>query len=94
MTPVEPLFRPASRLEAGGSDASIEGSMQSQQHAVSTHTQHSVKVRDLRARFGEPDAFAAQCSCGWTGERREGLTAAREARRDGRVHAESARGTA
>jgi len=68
--------------------------MQSQQHAVSTHTQHSVKVRDLRARFGEPDAFAAQCSCGWTGERREGLTAAREARRDGRVHAESARGTA
>lgn len=52
---------------------------------------HVVRVRDLRARFGEPEAFAAECTCGWTGERRDGFTAAREARHDGRAHAESER---
>ena len=52
---------------------------------------HVVRVRDLRARFGEPEAFAAECSCGWKGERRDSITAAREARIDGRAHSESER---
>jgi len=62
--------------------------MHSQQPAERVHV---VRVRDLRARFGEPEAYAAECSCGWTGERRDSFTAAREARHDGRAHAESER---
>jgi hypothetical protein len=65
--------------------------MHSEQPAVGGDVRHSVKVRDLRARFGEPEAFAAECTCGWAGDRRDGLTGAREARRDGRAHAESVR---
>jgi hypothetical protein len=47
---------------------------------------HTIRLRDLRRRFGEPEAYAAQCSCGWTGEPRHGPTADRDARRDGRRH--------
>jgi hypothetical protein len=28
-------------------------------------TAHAIRVRDLRIRFGDADAFAAECSCGW-----------------------------
>jgi hypothetical protein len=65
--------------------------MHEEQPALDGGVRHSVRVRDLRARFGEAEAFAAECSCGWSGERREGLTAAREARRDGRTHSDSMR---
>jgi hypothetical protein len=65
--------------------------MHSEQSGVGDDVAHVVKIRDLRARFGEPEAYAAQCSCGWAGERREGPTGGREARRDGLRHAESGR---
>ena len=45
--------------------------------------EHSIQVRDLRLRFGDPDAYAAQCSCGWLGETR---ATERPARRDGTQH--------
>lgn len=55
---------------------------------------HSIRIRDLRRRFGDPLAHAAECSCGWSGEKRTGhQTAAREARRDGAVHVDEQRGT-
>ena len=47
---------------------------------------HSIHVRDLRLRFGDPDSRAAHCSCGWRGEARGGPTAGRAARRDGVRH--------
>jgi hypothetical protein len=47
---------------------------------------HIIKLRDLRRRFGEPEVYAAECSCGWSGETRHGENAEREARRDGRRH--------
>lgn len=28
---------------------------------------HTIQIRDLRRRFGDPEAFAAECSCGWRG---------------------------
>jgi len=31
---------------------------------------HTIQIRDLRLRFGDLDAFAAECSCGWRGENR------------------------
>jgi hypothetical protein len=52
---------------------------------------HVIKLRDLRRRFGEPEAYAAQCSCGWTGEMRHGRTAHRDARQDGRRHEDDVR---
>jgi hypothetical protein len=55
---------------------------------------HTIKLRDLRRRFGEPEAYAAQCSCGWAGDARHGETAEREARRDGRRHEELERDAA
>ena len=49
--------------------------------------EHSIRVRDLRLRFGETESSAAECSCGWRGQTRTGSrTAALEARRDGVVH--------
>ena len=49
--------------------------------------EHSIRVRDLRVRFGDTESYAAGCSCGWEGKTRTGWqTAAREARRDGAVH--------
>ena len=48
---------------------------------------HSIRIRDLRLRFGDPHAHAAECSCGWSGETRTGhQTGARGARRDGAIH--------
>ncbi len=55
---------------------------------------HVIKLRDLRRRFGEPEAYAAECSCGWTSGPRHGDTAERAARRDGRRHEESERDAA
>jgi anti-sigma B factor antagonist len=51
--------------------------------------EHTVRVRDLRARFGEPDRFRAECSCGWTGQEQTGVLAMRHARADGTGHTES-----
>jgi anti-sigma B factor antagonist len=54
--------------------------------------EHSVTIRDLRARFGDPEAFRAECSCGWLGEvRTDQRTAGRTARRDGAVHVDEER---
>jgi anti-sigma B factor antagonist len=48
---------------------------------------HSIRIRDLRLKFGDTESYAAECSCGWTGESRtRWQTAAREARRDGAMH--------
>ncbi|MDX6538869.1 MAG: anti-sigma factor antagonist [Gaiellales bacterium] len=54
--------------------------------------EHTVRIRDLRLRFGDTESHAAECSCGWTGETRtRWQTAAREARRDGAVHVDEHR---
>jgi hypothetical protein len=51
--------------------------------------EHSIRIRDLRLRFGAPEVFAAQCSCGWMGEeRRGGITGEIRATWDGRRHVE------
>jgi hypothetical protein len=47
---------------------------------------HYIRVRDLRARFGDAEVYAAECSCGWIGEPHSDITAARTARRDGINH--------
>ncbi len=52
---------------------------------------HEIRLRDLRRRFGEPEAWVAECSCGWLGETCGGLNADRSARRDGMRHCELAR---
>ena len=52
-------------------------------------TEHVVLVRDLRARFGDPESFAAECSCGWRGKPRSGENAERAARREARMHADA-----
>lgn len=49
--------------------------------------EHTVRIRDMRERFGDPEAFAAECSCGWQGEPRRGTLAKRTARSDGNTHA-------
>jgi hypothetical protein len=33
---------------------------------------HEFRVRDRRARFGDPEVYAAECSCGWVSERTVG----------------------
>jgi hypothetical protein len=48
--------------------------------------EHAIKVRDLRLRYGAPDVFAAQCSCGWVGEERRGQYAQGSAQLDGARH--------
>ena len=54
--------------------------------------EHTIQVRDLRARFGDAETRAAQCSCGWQGSTYTGhQSAARDARREGRVHVERQR---
>jgi hypothetical protein len=54
--------------------------------------EHSIRVRDLRLRFGDTESYAAECSCGWRGPTHTGWqTAAREARRDGAVHVDKHR---
>jgi anti-sigma B factor antagonist len=53
---------------------------------------HSIRIRDLRLRFGGTESYAAECSCGWTGDAHtRWQTAAREARRDGAVHVDQHR---
>jgi anti-anti-sigma factor len=50
--------------------------------------EHSVRVRDRRARSGDQDAFVAECSCGWAGDPRTGVLGMRHARADATAHAE------
>jgi anti-anti-sigma factor len=47
---------------------------------------HSIRVRDLRARFGDTDTFAAECSCGWRGEEHMGLLALKRAKAEAIEH--------
>ena len=54
--------------------------------------EHTIQIRDLRARFGDAETRAAQCSCGWRGSSHTGdQSAARDARREGMVHVERQR---
>jgi anti-sigma B factor antagonist len=57
------------------------------------HTgEHSIRIRDLRLKFGDTESYAAECSCGWTGgTHTDWQTGAREARRDGAVHVDEHR---
>jgi anti-anti-sigma factor len=52
-------------------------------------TEHVVRIRDLRARFGDAESFAAECSCGWSGERHAGENAKRAVRQEARLHADT-----
>jgi hypothetical protein len=47
---------------------------------------HEITIRDLRLRYGAPEVFAAQCSCGWLGEERRSPSGERTALHDGRHH--------
>jgi len=47
---------------------------------------HTMRVRDLRERFGDEEVYVAECSCGWTGTQHSDITAARTARREGLNH--------
>jgi hypothetical protein len=58
---------------------------------LSLAAEHTIKIRDLRARFGDSDVYAAECTCGWTGDRHVGAGAERVARRDGIVHTDAER---
>jgi hypothetical protein len=49
--------------------------------------EHAIRLRDLRARFGDPESYAAECACGWRGEEHTGINAARAARLDASRHA-------
>ena len=54
--------------------------------------EHTITIRDLRARFGDPEAVRAECTCGWQGETQDDSSmAGRHARRDGAVHLDEAR---
>jgi anti-anti-sigma factor len=55
--------------------------------------EHTIRIRDLRLKFGDTESYAAECSCGWAGDAHtRWQTAAREARRDGAVHVDEHRG--
>ena len=56
---------------------------------ASAGTAHVTRVRDLRARFGDPEGYVAECSCGWKGDPRTGSLAMRNARNDAVVHADA-----
>lgn len=51
--------------------------------------EHVTRVRDARARFGDVDAYRAECSCGWIGDLRSGVLAMRHANADSVHHHES-----
>jgi len=51
--------------------------------------EHATRVRDLRVRVDEAQAYGASCECGWTGEPRTGEFAERKARADGNRHSEA-----
>jgi hypothetical protein len=55
------------------------------EHAEATH---EIRVCDLRARFGDVEAYVARCSCGWASETRTERFGERAARRDGLAHVE------
>jgi hypothetical protein len=42
--------------------AGVQGGLVSTEPAEAMHDVH---VRDLRARFGDVEAYVARCSCGW-----------------------------
>jgi hypothetical protein len=50
---------------------------------------HEIRVRDRRARFGDPEIYVAECTCGWISEPHSGRLADRAARRTGLAHVES-----
>jgi hypothetical protein len=50
---------------------------------------HEIRVRDHRARFGDPEHSVAECTCGWTSDPHTGRFAARAALREGRAHVEA-----
>jgi hypothetical protein len=48
--------------------------------------EHAIKIRDLRLRYGAPEVFAANCSCGWLGVEHHGQYAQGAAQLDGARH--------
>lgn len=56
--------------------------------ATFQRSEHLIQIRDLRLRFGDPEAHAAQCYCGWLGETR---AMERQAERDGTQHVDRER---
>lgn len=50
---------------------------------------HETRVRDLRLRFGDPETYVAECSCGWVSQQHTGRLADRAARREGLAHVDS-----
>ena len=55
-------------------------------YAPSAQGPHSLTIRDLRERFGDPEESLAQCSCGWMGEAHAGYAGVRAARLDAARH--------
>jgi anti-sigma B factor antagonist len=54
--------------------------------------QHSIRIRDLRLRFGDPHSYMAECACGWSGETYTlHQTARRDAKREGAIHIDEQR---
>lgn len=53
-----------------------------------TAAQHVVRIKDRRASFGDPEIYAAECSCGWYDEEREGMSGRRTAKVQARQHIE------
>jgi hypothetical protein len=51
----------------------------------------SIRIRDLRLRFGDTESYAAECSCGWRGDERRGPSGARQAHWDGQNHLDADR---
>jgi hypothetical protein len=47
---------------------------------------HTITIRDRRHRFGDPEQYAAECSCGWAADPRRGSNAERLAKRDATEH--------
>ena len=56
--------------------------------------EHAIRLRDLRTRFGEPESWVAECTCGWHGQTHGGLHPDRAASRDGMRHCDDARSAA
>jgi hypothetical protein len=49
---------------------------------------HVIQLLDMRERYGDEEACAADCECGWRGARHEGRLARDAAWRDGMRHLE------
>ena len=52
---------------------------------------HTIAIKDLRQRYGDPEQFLAQCACGWTGDVHSDRFGERAAGRDGNRHIEEQR---